>query len=137
MLDVLLDVILPVLLVAVIGGLVGRKIVSGPEALSGLVFYLFSPALVLASLTEVELGGAQVGRMIVVALCVFALNTAVALVWGRVRGADAIRTTMHSGCSSTESIRWMPSDRVCEESNIRLAAGLSHTMPTRPRVRGR
>ena len=89
MLDVLLDVILPVLLVAAIGGTVGRKLVSGPEALSGLVFYLFSPALVFTSLVGAELGGAQVGRIAVVAVCVFAVNTIAALGWAWVRRTDA------------------------------------------------
>jgi predicted permease len=88
-LNVLLDVIVPVLLVAALGGIVGRRIGTGSEALAGLVFFLFSPALVFESLSRVSLEGEQVSRMIVVALGVFAVNAVAALLWARVRGSDA------------------------------------------------
>ena len=63
MLDVFLDVVLPVIIVALLGGAVGRWRGITVPPLSGLVFYLFGPALVFDSMSKTELS-AELGLKI-------------------------------------------------------------------------
>lgn len=99
-LDVLFTVVAPVMAVALVGGLVGRRIGLPVEPLSRAVFTLFSPALVFSSLSSLELAGAEAVRLVVVAAGVFTVNAVLAVGWGLARGTDrAVRaTTVLGGC---------------------------------------
>ena len=86
--DVFFEVVLPVLLVAAAGGIVGRRLAFSTETLSKAVFYLFSPCLVFTSIADIELSGGDIGRLIAVAVGVFAVNAIVASVWSSARRSD-------------------------------------------------
>ncbi len=87
-LDVLVSVVLPVLLVAVVGGVVGRRLDFSVETFSAAVFYLFSPALIFANVATVQLAGGDIARLCLVAIVVFVVNVVVAYAWSRARGSD-------------------------------------------------
>ena len=94
MLDVLLEVVLPVLLVAAVGGIVGNRLNFSVETFSKAVFHLFSPCLVFMSIAEIELAAGDIGRLVGVAVIVFAANATAAWLWGVARRADpATRAT--------------------------------------------
>lgn len=94
MLDVLLEVVLPVLLVAAVGGIVGHRLNFSVETFSKAVFHLFSPCLVFMSIAEIELAAGDIGRLVGVAVIVFAANAIAAWLWGVARRADpATRAT--------------------------------------------
>lgn len=86
--DVLFEVVLPVLLVAAAGGIVGRRLAFSTDTLSKAVFYLFSPCLVFTSIADIELSGGDIGRLIAVAVGVFAVNAIVASIWSSARRSD-------------------------------------------------
>jgi len=86
--DVLFEVVLPVLLVAAAGGIVGKRLAFSTETMSKAVFYLFSPCLVFTSIADIELSGGDIGRLIAVAVGVFAVNAIVASVWSSARRSD-------------------------------------------------
>ena len=86
--DVLFEVVLPVLLVAAAGGIVGRRLGFSTETMSKAVFYLFSPCLVFTSISQIDVSGGDIGRLIAVAVGVFAVNAIVASVWSSVHGSD-------------------------------------------------
>ena len=86
--DVFFEVVLPVLLVAAAGGIVGRRLAFSTETLSKAVFYLFSPCLVFTSIADIELSGGDIGRLIAVAVGVFAVNAIVASIWSSARRSD-------------------------------------------------
>jgi malate permease and related proteins len=85
---VLLDVVAPVLLVALVGGVVGRRVGMATETMSKATFYLFSPALVFSSLSTVKTAGGEVARLVAIAVGVFVVNALVATAWGRLRHHD-------------------------------------------------
>jgi malate permease and related proteins len=85
---VLLDVVAPVLLVALIGGVVGRRVGMATETMSKATFYLFSPALVFSSLSTVQTAGGEVVRLVAIAVGVFVVNAVLATAWGRFRHHD-------------------------------------------------
>jgi malate permease and related proteins len=86
--DVLFEVVLPVLLVAAAGGIVGKRLGFSTETMSRAVFYLFSPCLVFTSISDIELSGGDIGRLIAVAVGVFAVNAIVASIWSSARHSD-------------------------------------------------
>lgn len=81
MLSVFLEVVLPVALVAIAGGLVGRwrRIPLAP--VSGLVFYLFSPALVFRSMATTEVSAGTSLRIVAVMFAAFLAMYAAATIW--------------------------------------------------------
>jgi predicted permease len=87
-LDVLLEVVLPVLLVAAVGGWVGRKLGFSTDTFSKAVFHLFSPCLVFLSIADIELEAGDIGRLVGVAIIVFAANALAAWLWGAARRTD-------------------------------------------------
>ena len=89
MLDVFLDVVLPVIIVALLGGAVGRWRGITVPPLSGLVFYLFGPALVFDSMSKTELS-AELGLKILAVMVVTLVTMFVAAsVWSSLRKHDA------------------------------------------------
>lgn len=88
MLDVLVEVVLPVLAVALAGGIVGRRLGFSVETLSKAVFFLFSPCLVFTSIANIDIESGEVGRLVLVAVAVFAVNAIAALVWTGARRTD-------------------------------------------------
>src|SRR5260370_7806165 len=84
MLDVLFDVVLPVALVAAVGGLVGRWRMIPLAPISTLVFYLFSPALVLHSLSKTQLSAEVSAKIVVVVLTAFLAMYIAATAWSTV-----------------------------------------------------
>ena len=86
--DVLFDVVLPVLLVAACGGIVGKRLGFSTDTLSKAVFYLFSPCLVFRSISEIEVSGGDVGRLVAVAVGVFVVNALFAVLWSLLRKTD-------------------------------------------------
>ena len=89
MFDVLVQVVLPVLAVAFAGGILGRRLGFSVDTLSKAVFYLFSPCLVFTSIANIEIEAGEVGRLLVVAVAVFAINSIAALAWTGSRRSDA------------------------------------------------
>ncbi|HEY5476608.1 MAG TPA: AEC family transporter [Tepidiformaceae bacterium] len=81
MLHVLFDVILPVALVAACGGLVGRWKAIPVAPISTLVFYLFSPALVLHSLATTQLSAGASFRIFGVMIATYAAMYVAATAW--------------------------------------------------------
>ncbi|MGE3855862.1 MAG: AEC family transporter [Dehalococcoidia bacterium] len=81
MLKVFLEVVLPVALVAIAGGLVGRwrRLAVGP--VSGLVFYLFSPALVFHSMQTTQVSPDLSFKIVAVMLVTFSAMWAFSLLW--------------------------------------------------------
>ena len=89
MLRVFLEVVLPVFLVALLGGAVGRWRNIPISAISALVFYLFTPALVFYSLATTNVSADVSGKIVAVMLFTFACMFAASSVWSFVRGHDA------------------------------------------------
>jgi len=87
-LDVFLEVVLPVLLVAALGGYAARRLGFELDTLSKAVFYLFSPCLVFTSISEIDVSGGDVARLVAVAVGVFAANAVIAFMWSAARGSD-------------------------------------------------
>jgi predicted permease len=88
MLDVFFDVVLPVIVVALLGGAVGRWRGIPIPPLSGLVFYLFGPALVFDSMSKTELS-AELGLKILAVMAVTLLAMfVVASAWSTFRRHD-------------------------------------------------
>jgi predicted permease len=87
-LRVFLDVILPVVVVALVGGVVGRRLGLTVEPFSAAVFNLFNPCLVFTLIAGLELDAGDVARVVVVGVAVFAVNVLVAQAWSRLRGDD-------------------------------------------------
>ncbi len=63
LLSILVNQITPILLAAGAGFVVGRTQKIDLKAVSRIIFYIFSPCLVLTSFTESRLSGEQFGRM--------------------------------------------------------------------------
>ncbi len=82
------DVILPVLAVAIIGGIVGRRLGLDLETLQRATFFLFSPALVFDGLATIELDTGVLARLLLVSVVLFIANAATGLGWARLRHAD-------------------------------------------------
>lgn len=89
MLETFFDVIVPVIAIAVVGGVVGRRIGLDLETMTKVIFYLFTPALVFTGLSTIKLEGGAVARLAACSLGVFVINAAIALVWARLRGVEA------------------------------------------------
>lgn len=89
MLDVFLDVVLPVIIVALLGGAVGRWRSIPVPPLSGLVFYLFGPALVFNSMANTELSAGLGIRILAVMVITLVVMFIAASAWSLVRGHDA------------------------------------------------
>jgi len=87
--SVLLNVILPVFLVGGSGYLIGRFVVSEPEMLMRIIFYLLAPALIFRSIymSEISLGSAlSIGTFVIlVHVTMFIISRAL----GRARRWDA------------------------------------------------
>ena len=86
--SILVNQIAPILLAAGAGFAVGRAQKIDLKAISRIIFYIFSPCLVLTSFTESNLSGEQFGRM-----ALFTTGTVVALglaafLFGRVLKLD-------------------------------------------------
>lgn len=88
MLQVFFEVVLPVALVAIVGGLVGRKLAFDVTTFSRAVFWLFSPTLVFRGISGVDRAGGEVVRVVAVAAAVFLVNIALAQAFTRARGDD-------------------------------------------------
>lgn len=104
MLDVLGEVIVPVLAVAVLGGWVCRRLAIPATTVSSLSYHLFSPALVYASMSTIELGGTETARIVVVAAggaaATVVLGLSASAVLGhdrRTRAAVAVTAGMSNG----------------------------------------
>lgn len=93
MTEVLFDVVLPVLVVAAVGGYVGRRLGFSTETMSKAVFFLFSPCLVFTSIANIDIESGEIGRLIAVALGVFAVNALAALAWSGLRRSDPATRT--------------------------------------------
>ena len=89
MLKVFLEVVLPVALVAIAGGLVGRWRNIAVAPVSGLVFYLFSPALVFHSMQTTQVSADLSVKIVAVMLVTFAAMWAFAFIWSKIVGHDA------------------------------------------------
>jgi malate permease and related proteins len=89
---VFLEVILPVLVMAGLGGVIGRRVDMPVQALSGLTFRLFSPALIFHSLVAIQLASGVAVRLIAVVLVVFVAVALASFGLSRVLGHD--RATM-------------------------------------------
>lgn len=89
MLKVFLEIVLPVALVAIAGGLVGRwrKIPVAP--LSGLVFYLFAPALVFHSMQTTQLSADVSVKIIAVMMVTFVAMYLFSAIWSTIVGHEA------------------------------------------------
>lgn len=72
-----LEVILPVLSIAALGGWLADRLEVPVKPISQLTFYFFSPALVFASLSDIELSGSATARLILAAIVSFAAMVAV------------------------------------------------------------
>lgn len=84
MLHVLFDVILPVALVAAFGGIVGRWKAVPVAPISTIVFYLFSPALVLHSLATTQLSASASFRIFGVMIATYLAMYIAASLWSSV-----------------------------------------------------
>ena len=100
MLGVFLEVILPVVLIAAVGGVVGRWRGIPVAPLSGIVFYLFSPALVFNSLATTRLSPDVSLRIVGVTVISYLALYVVSTVWSTLlkherpmRAAFALSTT--------------------------------------------
>jgi predicted permease len=87
-LDVFVNVMVPVWLVALVASVAGQRLGLHAEPFSRATFWLFSPALVFTSMLGIDMQGAEVGRIIAVALVVFVVNLGAAAAWCRWRGTD-------------------------------------------------
>jgi len=81
MLHVLFDVIVPVALVAALGALVGRWKAVPVAPVSTLVFYLFSPALVIHSLATTQLSAGASFRIFGVMIATYVAMYVAATAW--------------------------------------------------------
>jgi predicted permease len=88
-LDVFLDVVLPVIIVAILGGAVGRWRGIPIPPLSGLVFYLFGPALVFNSMSKTELSAELGLKILAVMVVTLGVMFIAASVWSTSRRHDA------------------------------------------------
>ncbi len=89
MLSVFFDVVLPVILVALLGGAVGRWRGITIPPISGLVFYLFGPALVFNSMSKTELSAGLGVKILAVMVITFAAMFVAASIWSLIRHHDA------------------------------------------------
>lgn len=100
-LKVFLEVVLPVALVAIAGGLVGRWRNLSVAPVSGLVFYLFSPALVFHSMQTTQVSADLSVKIIAVMLVTFAATYACSLLWsGVVRHEPPMRAAFALGATT-------------------------------------
>jgi len=81
---IFLNAMLPIFLIAGAGYLVGKWLKIDPRSVSQMVFYLFSPCLVFTLLTENQLTGNDIFRMIGFAALIAIITGALALFVGRV-----------------------------------------------------
>lgn len=88
LLAVFLDNLLPVFLSAGAGFALGRLAPIDRKTVTQLAFYIFSPGLVFASLTQTEIGGAEFTRLAGFTLAVVLAMALLAAVAGRALGAD-------------------------------------------------
>ncbi len=88
MLDVFFNVVLPVLIVAALGGIVGRWRGVTVPPLSGLVFYLFGPALVFNSMSTTELSAGLGFKILAVMIITFAVMFVASTAWSLTRGHE-------------------------------------------------
>ena len=89
MLDVFFDVVLPVIIVALLGGAVGRWRGITVPPLSGLVFYLFGPALVFNSMSKTELSASLGVKIVAVMVVTFTAMFVASSAWSLFRRHDA------------------------------------------------
>lgn len=89
MLRVFLEVVLPVFLVAIAGGIVGRWRKIPVSAISPLVFYLLTPALVFYSLSTTNVSADVSGKIILVMVASFLAMLAFSGGWSLFRRHDA------------------------------------------------
>jgi predicted permease len=89
MLEVFLEIVLPVFLVALAGGAVARWRAIPVAPLSGVVFYLFSPALVFYSMATTDLPAGDSLRIVGVLLASFAAMYVASTAWSFGRKHDA------------------------------------------------
>jgi len=87
-LEVLIEVVVPVFLVAIVGGIAGRRLRLDVRTFSRAVLFLFSPALVFASLSTVEIPGGDLAGVVGVTAAVFVFHTVAGLAWARLRRED-------------------------------------------------
>lgn len=80
-LSVFFEVVLPVALIAILGAAVGRWQSIPVRPISGLVFFLFSPALVFHSMSTTEVPGGDALRIVAVGVLMFATMYLVATGW--------------------------------------------------------
>jgi predicted permease len=88
LLEVFLNNLLPVFLSAGAGLAIGRAFRPDRKTVTQLAFYIFSPCLVFASLTRVEVSGAEFGLLALFTLTVVAGMALLAALAGRLLGAD-------------------------------------------------
>ncbi|MBI3243308.1 MAG: AEC family transporter [Chloroflexi bacterium] len=81
--SILLNQIAPILLAAGAGFAIGRAQKIDLKTLSRIIFYIFSPCLVLTSFTESNLSGEQFGRMALFTAGTVALLGLAAFLFGR------------------------------------------------------
>ncbi len=82
-LNIILNIITPVFVIVGLAVLLDRRFTIDPRPLSRLVFFLFSPALVLKGLSEMDLPAGELGRIV---LLVGLLYLVMALLgWGLAR----------------------------------------------------
>jgi predicted permease len=100
-LKVFMEVVLPVALVAIAGGLVGRWRKLAVAPVSGLVFYLFSPALVFHSMQTTHVSADLSFRIVAVMLVTFGAMYAFSLLWSTlVRHESPMRAAFALGATT-------------------------------------
>jgi predicted permease len=82
-LDIAFNTIGPIFVVVGLAVLLGRRLAPNPRALSRVVVYLFSPALVLNSIAQSDLQAEEMGLIVAMAVLVTLLVTLVG--WGLAR----------------------------------------------------
>ena len=88
LLSILVNQIAPILLAAGAGFAVGRAQKIDLKAISRIIFYIFSPCLVLTSFTESNLSGEQFGRMALFTAGTVVVLGLAAFLFGRVLKLD-------------------------------------------------
>lgn len=88
LLSLFADHILPILLVAGVGLLIQRLLRLDPRPISQITFYILTPALVFELMIASDIGGAQVLRMMALAVVVISLTAGISLVASRLLKLD-------------------------------------------------
>ncbi len=104
MFTVFVDVLLPVVLVATLGGTIAHRAGMRVEALAGLTFTLFTPALIFDSLSHIHTNGATVTRIVTVVVVGFAVIAATSLLWSRCVGQDRSTLAAAALCSAVANL---------------------------------